>query len=314
MHYYFLSNFSAVIKIDGVYLGALGKSAKTFECDKNSVPLVEVTSLSFPCTTYAFLLNEKFLTTPNDHVSVTDLKGGYFIKFLLPASTDFSVIKQEKFTGLTATIFNQNGLKLSIETEKDFYYENLDFSFESASVFPVKLFGNAFLGIEFVGDKKRLLLYKIADCVQKKFSAEVDDFNFDNGFYTKYCLKDIAKHIVEIHWQFTNDEFCEGQKTITQSQNFHVENLPKEVLPYAFLEELLIGGKIDEYLAQNILSKADRLKGYFGEFLGVCPPPSFRKQNEVGLIYTKKNNIFEVNYFTFEFEKDKICNVKRSDD
>lgn len=314
MYYYFLSNFSAVIKIDGVYLGTLGNSAKTFECEKNKTPFVEITSLSFPSKTYAFLLNEEFLSTSNNHLSITDLKGGYFIKFLLPVTTDFNCIKQEKFAGLTATVFNENGLKLSIETANDFYYENLDFDFNSVKIFPTKIFNNAFLCFEFEKDKKTLGLYEITDKIQKKFFAEVDEYNFDNGFYTKYRLADISKHIVEINWQIIDGKFCEGQKAITQSKNFCIDNLTKDILPYAFLEDFLIGGDIKEYLTEETFSKAEKLKGYLGEFIGVCPPQTFRNQSEVGLIYTKNKNVFEVNYFTFEFEKNKICNIKRSAD
>ena len=125
-------------------------------------------------------------------------------------------------------------------------------------------------------------------------------------------MKDISKHIIEINWQFTNGEFVEGQKSITQSESFCIGNLPKDILPYAFLEDLLVGGEIKEYLTEDMFSKSNKLKGFFGEFLGVCPPPTFRNATEVGLIYAKDTNIFEVNYFIFEFENGKICNIKRS--
>ena len=313
MYYYFLSNFPAVIKINGAYLGTLSNSAKTFENNGGDTPFVEVTSLSFPSKTYAFLLNQEFLSCKNNHISITDLKGGYFIKFLLPISTDFSVIKQEKFEGLTATVFNDNGLKLSIETATDFYYENLDFSFESVNIFPVMLYNLAFLGVEFNGDKKRLALYHITEKVDKKFFSEVTEYSFSNGLYTKFEILDISKHIVEINWEFTNGEFIEEQKNVTQSASFCIANLPKDILPYAFLEDLLVGGEIKEYLTEDMFSKENKLKGYLGNFLGVCPPPIFRNPLEVGLIYAKDTNIFEVNYYIFEFEKGKICNIKKAD-
>ncbi len=313
MYYYFSSSFPAVIKIDGVYLGQINTAVKTFKSEDDAEHFVEVIELSSPSNVYAFILNAEFLRSSSAKVSITDLSGGYFIKFLVKTTTDFSVIAQEKFNNCVVTVFNENGVKLSVETPYDFYYENLDFNFESVKIFTVNIFNAYFVAIEFNGNKKLLALYSLSEKICKSFFSEIDSYSFDNGFYTTFHLSDIAKHKVEINWDYSDGNFKEWQKTVTTSPNFNPETCPKEIVPYAFFEELLVGGDIKEYVGENILNNANKLKGYLGEYIGVCPPPEFKSPNQVGLIYTSAKNVYYVKYFTCEMQGGKITNVKGSD-
>ncbi len=313
MYYYFSSRFPAVIKVDGAYLGQIDTGVKTLENKNNETPFIEVIELSSPSKVYAFLLNKDFLCSTKHTVAVTDLKGGYFIKFLTPTIEEFSVIGQEKFSSLVATVFNENGLKLSVETPADFYYENLDFCVNQVKFFPLPIFKKEFLGVEFLGDKKTLAIYLIEDKIKKVFFSEVNDYSFDNGFFTKICMADIAKHQVEIYWDFKDGQMIEKEKVVVTDKDFCISNLNKDILPYAFLEDLLVGGDVKEYLTLNMQDNADKLKGYMGNFIGVCPPPTFRNEKEIGLIYSVEKNVYKVDYFIFELDDRKICNIKKVD-
>ena len=55
--------------------------------------------------------------------------------------------------------------------------------------------------------------------------------------------------------------------------------------------------------------KKDKLKGYLGEFCGVIPPPRFRRQYCVALIYKKSENFFATRYFSLTFINGKIDNL-----
>ena len=74
-----------------------------------------------------------------------------------------------------------------------------------------------------------------------------------------------------------------------------------------------MGGCVDSFLCENVKKNADKLKAYLGEFIGVIPPPIFRRPDEVGVVLGDGNG-YKVDYFTFDFERGKICNIKKSAD
>ena len=55
------------------------------------------------------------------------------------------------------------------------------------------------------------------------------------------------------------------------------------------------------------------IENYLGNYIGVMPPPKFRAENEIGLIYSKSAHLYEVKYVTFQFENRKITNLKLSE-
>ena len=81
MYCYFCSDFPAIIKIDGIYYGSIYNCVKTINLD-NCTPFIEVCSLDHNEKSTYILLDEKFISNPPENVTLTDLQGGYFIKFI----------------------------------------------------------------------------------------------------------------------------------------------------------------------------------------------------------------------------------------
>ena len=129
MYFYFSAEYPAIIKLNGIYYGSITDTIKTCNFDNVDSPFIEVCPLSPRQTTVNFILDSSFLSYPPENVSVTDLKGGYLIKFNKTYNgSEFSVVGQEKQSDFMATVFNDNGNKLSIETPNDFYAETLTFN------------------------------------------------------------------------------------------------------------------------------------------------------------------------------------------
>jgi hypothetical protein len=84
-------------------------------------------------------------------------------------------------------------------------------------------------------------------------------------------------------------------------------------VPYAFTEELTVGLLGKEFLDDDIKENADKLHEFFGDFIGVMPPPTFRNSDEVGLIYNDGKNKYKVKYYLFDMKNGKICNIKTAD-
>lgn len=309
MYYYFSAKFPAVLKIDGIYHGEIDQKLKKIELLSND-SFIEVCPLELSQFPFSFILNQKFLFAPPNGVSVVDLKGGYLIEFnFLQDNSPFTILSQEKFSHAIVTVFKENGLKVSIETPNNFFAETVPFYCKSASITCFSLANKRFVAICFSGNNTLLNCYLLEGKIQKMFSKNVCDFSFENGFSTTEDFLDIAKHKLTCSWRFEMDKLVKGQTSLSTKENFCIDNLPTHIVGYAFLEELLCGGDITDYLADNIKENQNYLTEYFGEFLGIMPPPDFRDFNEIGLIYKCSENKYKVEYFKFELQSKRICNI-----
>ncbi len=308
MYFYFSSAYSAVIKLNGIYYGVISNTLKS--CNfQGELPLVEICPLTPDQNQINFFPDTKFLSAPPDGVAVTDLRGGYLINFLKNAKVgDFKVLCQKKTGEFLATAFIENGLKVSIETTKGFFADVLDFSADNAKIFSLSLNGQNFCLVEFTGEKKVVCAYCLSKNIHRAFLREVDDYSTDGGFFTTVKFLDVAKHKRKSEWEFISGEFKEKNFAVEKSPNFDFARLNDKIVPYAFLEEILCGGNPLDFLADNLSSGADRLKDYLGDFIGIMPPPVFRRQDEVGLIYPNGKNKYLVKYFTFSVENKKVTN------
>lgn len=310
MHYYFSAGYPAVIKINGIFKGDIYTKLKdVVDCDG---AFIEVCPLIDSERQTNLMLTQEFLSLPTHNASVTDLKGGYLIKFNPTYKTNgFSVIAQEKFNDAIVTVFTENGYNLSIETKTDFYTENLPFEINSASVERVAFQGANILAITLLGIDKTLAVFSLDNKITKLYCDNVESYSFDSCFNTTVKYKDIAKHQITCRWNLTNDKLILTEQSATFSQDFSVDNLPEQVLPFAFLEDLLVGGDFYQYLSDSLKANADKLKGFFGEFIGVIPPPEFHAQDRVGLVYKQCQNKYFVEYFTFKIQDRKIANITK---
>ena len=313
MYFYFTGEYKSAIKINGTFYGVLSQAFKTLRID-NGCPLIEICPLEKSGQTINLILDEEFLSSPPNGVSVTNLKGGYLLKFYKKYNdNEFKIITQQKFADCIATLFNENGLKLSIETKDDFYAETFSFNASNAQISRFELNGNKFLCL-FFEDNSNLIIYNIGTTTKKVFSREVKEFSTDKSFITTESYKDIAKHQIKTEWAYELGEFVAKNINATFSPNFSIKNLHPKLIPYAFLEALSLGAEWKDYLYSHILENADKLKGFFGEYFGVIPPPTFRKENEVGLVYKIKENLYSVDYYTFETIDNLISNIIKVED
>jgi len=311
MYFYFSSGYPAVIKINGIYYGQITDTVKQIDLTYQEPPFIEVCSLSPTEKSVFFILDDGFLSSPPPSVTITDLKGGYLIKFTPSYFQDgFKVISQERFNDSLVTVFCENGFKISIETNGDFYAETLKFEFSDLSVERVELFNTPFVFVRFKGKTNLLSVYKINGNIYKVFSREVADYSADGRLTTTENLLDMAKHKRVIEWNFNGESFVVSNCKISKNPDFNPFSINEKLIPFTFIEELGVGGDIFEYLNDNVRENADKLKGYFGDFVGVMPPPTFRAPDQVGLVYKRTENLFFVRYFTFELVDKKISNVK----
>ena len=312
MYYYFASNFPSAVKINGAFLGVISNETKFCDVDSNDA-FVEICSLSPAEPNVNFLLNNEFLLNPPDNVAITDLKGGYLIKCnSLCLNEKFSLLAQEKTDLFIASVFTDNGLKISIETPYDFFADQIRLTVKRAKIEYFSLNNHKFVLVCLISDKQHIIVYDVTNKIEKVLLKEVFSYSIQSGFETIEKLQDIAKHEIKTEWTF-DEKFTAKNVTISTSPDFTLNSLPLPVIPYAFAEELLTSGNVLCYLSDKMKPNADKLKGYLGDFIGVMPPPIFREDNEVGFIYKLTENKYEVKYHTFELFDGKINNINSCD-
>ena len=313
MFFYFSSDFPAVIKLGGIYYGKLDRTVKHVNID-GDVPFIEICPTVANERSFNFFLDQEFLCSPPANVSVTDLKGGYLIKFernlFFP---QFKLIAQEKFPNALVTVFNENGLKISIETPNCFFIDTVPFITNSATIYNLNIDGKDCVAVFFNGEKNLVEVFSLSEKITKVFSRAVSSARFDCGLETEETFCDIAKHSVTSTWGFNQNSFIEKTRTVKKQKDFCLLDLNERIVPFAFLEELLVFGDVKEYLSTNLKDQSQKLYGFLGDFIGVFPPPIFRKIDEVGLIYPNGERKYKVEYFTFEIKNHLIYNIKKCD-
>ncbi len=310
MYYYFNSEFPAIIKIDGIYKGLINE-VNQFEISCQS--FIEICPLSRSENAFYFILNDDFLFNPPKGVIITDLDGGYLVSFTsLEQVSSFNVISQKKLPYSVITVFKENGLNLSIETQNDFYAETLEFSCSNATITEFTLTNTKLVAIYFFGKKKILNCYLINEKIKKIFSREIFEFSFENGFSTTEIFYDIAKHKITYNWVFEENSLKKSTCKIERKEDYQISKLSTHLLPYAFFEEFMLSDQVEEFLSKNVHDNLNFLREYLGNYIGVMPPPKFRDYNEIGLIYCIQNNRYQVKYFCVTIEDNKIVNINYS--
>lgn len=312
MYFYFFSEYPAAVKFQGVYFGKIDSEVKF--CNLTPpYPLTEICPFNGCGDALTFFPDRDFLNSPPPFVSVTDMKGGYMLRFeKRPANGDFCVITQKKFADATVTVFSENGFRLSLETAAGFHAEGLPFSPLSAEVMRGSGRTSDLIFARFNCEKAKILNVYSVRAPALILSLPASDFSLTNdGFKVSETLIDMAKHTITAVYTAVGDEITIKERTVTPSARFNRETLPEKLIPYAFAEEFACGGDYAFYLSDGVRQNADKLSGYLGRYIGVTTPPFFRDYREIGLVYKDAERKYRVEYFTFDVENQKIVNINR---
>ena len=299
------------IKVDGVLKGYCSNEPFVLDnlSDDKLIELLPFNRLGSP---YCFSPYRKYYSLPESTIVKTDLKGGYMLRLLACDEVYPRTLIKEKTPHFFLNAFVDKSLCVTIETPSEYFVDrDINFSPTSAKSFTFNLSGQNFLGVVFQKDSYFLVVYHFGQEIQKVFADSVCDYSVENGFSVTKSFVDMAKHKVTSFYAFKDGKLIKSNSVTEKSAFFSVNGLPNKLLPFAFFEALLTGDDLTDYLDDSLLADADKLKGYFGDFCGVMPPPNFRMKDQVGLIYHCGQNLFEVRYATVETSSRKIVNLRK---
>ena len=305
MRIYFLSYKTAILKLNGLYVGGIDLFERHIEIDLADSVLAEIVP-GENLQPVNFFINEKLLSSPPDFMDVYLMDGEALIYIRKYGNKDagLKVIAQTRFCGNLITLFSQGGIYLSVEGG-EYSLIPLPQGFASAKLEEKTIANLPVLEIKsghallILSDKgKRIFMNRVQKAEFK------DTLDIEAEFETCTCSKAVCSYSYD------------GEK-LTLISSRTVETRPPErgIVHFAFFECVLTRGDFATYLDDSLKDRAEALKDYLGGFVSVTVPTEkfyaeHPEEQSAGLVYPKSANLFEVKYFATQISKEgKITNI-----
>jgi len=258
------------------------------------------------------VFKEKEIIRPKNSL-LTDLKEDILLAFFKrPFYNGFKLIAQDNINGAKVTVFIENTLKVMIETSEFSELFCYPFLSKSASIHGQYYYNGLYI-LVFFSDINKLFCYFVSNSIKEVLSVNAVDYNLSNTLTVTEILPDIARHKIVKTYSTEKELTLINQVVLDTAENYPYR-LSDKLIPFAFLEELLIGGNYERFLSSELKEKANLLNGYFGNFTGVCPCPF--SIDKTGVIYKcDKSEKFDykVKYLLAEVSGGKINNLTLED-
>ena len=304
MRVYFLSCIPAILKLNGMYIGAIDGFERHIELDPKDRVFAEIIP-DENLQPLNFFLDEKFFTSPPSFCDLYTMDGDslIYIREYEAKGGKIEVLYQTRFGGNLVTVFAQGGLYLSVDGA-EYSLTPLPQSFAKFTAETFTLAGREVLALS---NGRHLII--ISDSGKIIFRSAANSFSFSDTLKITAEFETCTQAQAECEYSY------DGEKLTQISARTHELRPPeKEILHFAFFESVLTCSDCGKYLDDSLKERAADLKGYLGEFVGVTVPPEkffllHGNINAAGLVYPKSENLFEIKYFAVEFNGDKISNI-----
>lgn len=196
----------------------------------------------------------------------------------------YKLLKNQKFfkNDTEVNLFYDGFVKIFIKTQIDYDYSYVKDAHINDNIYCDLFDELLFITFNRQNDtQKKLLIYDISDNIKKVYENNVLNYRIKDN------IVEITKHTATIEniviiERYFKKPFKLAEKTT--DCDFLPQPLNPLTLPCLFLEKLLSGGSVKNYLCANLAEKDYLLNDYFGDFKFYVP---FFKDNAVhaALIY-----------------------------
>ena len=304
MRVYFLSYMPAILKLNGMYIGAIDGFERHIELEKEDAIFAEIIP-GENLQSVNFFLDEKFFVSPPSFCDLYCMDGDFLIYICEYAVKDckIEVLYQDRFCGNLVTLFSQGGLYLSVEGA-EYLLEPLPPSFKNFTAETHTLAQREVLAIT---NGRHLIV--ISERGKIIFKSAANSFEFADTLRITAQFETCTCAQAECEYSYDGEGL-----TLISARTDEIRPPEREILHFAFFESVLTGADFSAYLDGSLSEQAPHLKGYLGEFVAVTVPPEkfyivHGNISAVGLVYPKGKNVFEIKYFAVDFAGDKISNI-----
>ena len=288
MRVYFLAEKTCTLFLGGVALGTVDGFERTCELDPRDEVFCELKAAD--CISVCFRFDEAFLNNPPPQIRLYYTEGAvavYACDFLR-ADQSMRVLSQARCGDARFTLLRQWRLQLEFSRGNGMKLHALPDYLENAAPCSV---GREFLlesekGFAILSHEGEILTMNEGRVIEKTnaVKAEID-------------FHDCQGHTAACTW--------EGGAMTACSIRSRTE--PTEAtFALALFESVLIGADALPFLSDALAQKASVLKEFLGDFVSVVLSD---RPDRVGLVYRRKERIFDVRYFTVAVKDGKIENI-----
>ena len=299
MKIYFLSSQPCALSFNSLYFGVTDKFERFAEISLKDKLFVEF--LPQNAQPIRFFLTEDIRFSPPTgcEVYLSTNSITIYARDFLPMDSTIKIIAQERFLDNLITVFQQGVIHVSIESAKGFFISTLPPSFENCNIsFHNDLF--------FISTQNQLAIYtKSGKCV---FLEEFIDYSIEeNTLNATLPLSDSLKRQAKSSYALTEEGCFQTSFLVQQNSSEKTrEEISKELLPYVFFESVLLRANYQDFLSEELLPNADKIRSYLGDFEHVILTEDTKT---CGLVKKKADRLFEIAYFTAEIENGKIADI-----
>lgn len=290
MRVFFLADRPCLLTLGGIHLGVIDGFERSVELNPADGVVCELKPLGgfLPA---AFCLDESFLCSPPPPITLyyTEDALALYAEGFLRADQSLKVLSQTRLDGSLLTFTLQGKVQLRLENQTGFHLIDLPDAFETCTAERTRE------GFLLRGKDAFALLSEGGDIL---LLSEGTVLSSDGPLRAEVPFHDSLLHTALCEW--------DNGKLVSCSIRARFE--PTETtFALALFESALIGADLTPYLADDLLPKAHSLKRYLGDYRSVVLTDEIGK---VGLVYPRRERVFDVRYFRVETREGKITNIK----
>lgn len=303
MRLYFLSPAPAILKLNGEFAGKTDGFERYADIPADGTVMAEIVP-GGNLQAVNFFIGPALFCDPPDFLEVRLADGEAFIyvKRFPPRERAMEVIAQRRFCGNLVTLFADGDIYLACEgaayrlTRLGEKFKTAAFEERMLAGFPVlEIRGDGVVAI--IGQDGELIFMNEAEV----FYGQTLEARVNFGACTAACA--ICEYAYD------------GKKlTLIKSRTDEQKKPSENVVHFAFFESVLFYGDYAKYLSPALAPQAGKIREYLGDIAGVIVPTAYFYERHAeplaaGLLYRKKDNLFEIKYFAVSLSDGKIDNI-----
>lgn len=291
MRVYFLSERRAAVTANGLFLGTADGFERTAEVDPADKIFFECKPEGYRPVTFVF--DEKFLVDPPPQVELyfSDGEVAVYVHGFLREDPSLCVLWQAQAGGIAFTLYAQGRLKLYFRNEEARLIDLPD-SFERAKI---SACGEHFL----LESESGFLLFSREGEVL--LQAEGSVLERGERWKAEIPYGDSLGHVAVKEFEGAREVSCTVRTRFPPTER---------TFALALFETVKAGGDPLPYLSPALAGKANSLAEYLGDF---CSAVLVGPPEEIGLVYRRRERVFDVRRFRVTLENGKISNISPED-
>lgn len=297
MKVYFLSCTPCALSVNGAYFGIVNDFEKFISAHLSDELFITLTPQN-GCPV-SFFLREDICFSPPENCEIYLLKDGIaiYVSHFPPSDCSLQAICQQKRENITATVYKQGEVFLSIHDGKNLFISTLPPSFCVCELF---------------FEEKLLLLRSptqvgvFSQTAERILLESAQDFQLENQILSlRIPLSDRLGRYANCRWRIEEDQLVQTERTLLQRSE-NDDTPPDDLLAYALFESVLLNIDYAHLLSENLQQEKDKLRAYLGNFISISPTLS---PNVCALVYKKAERLFDVREYAVDINNGKIENV-----